>query len=165
MKKFTRLLNALIADPRINDAEFRTYAALFSYKFGDENIAFPSQQSIAILRNKTTRTIQNHVQKLKSLGYITPKRRGYSMSNQYTFISEDFFVNDISISEKNFTSNTQESSLKRRNNFRPNNTNDNKTKINNTGEEHNKERQNIEQIRERYAFLRSKERQESEENR
>lgn len=81
-KNFTQIPNNWIADINLTDAEFRTLIALRSYDYGFEEI-FPAQSTIALMRSKSVRTIQGHIQKLKENGYLLCKRRGFSKTNDY----------------------------------------------------------------------------------
>lgn len=156
MINFTQIPNLLLQTQELSDGELVTLLLLLSLKFGESKL-FPSQKYIAELRGKDKRTIQIHLKKLKKLDYIDYKKRGYSTSNLYTLNNEKIFANGSDNSEKNFTSITRELSSHTSNIFPPNNINDNNTNLNNTiDEEKERINQKINEIRQKYPFLKSR---------
>lgn len=119
-KDFTQIPNFLIKDKKLSDPEFRTYALLKSYKYGDKGNVFPSQATLAEVRGKSRKSIIGHIHSLKAKGIIDFKRRGYSQSNLYRFISEE-----------NYTSNVKESSPEKLQNLHTKNTESNNTEFKN----------------------------------
>lgn len=129
MKNFTQIPNELISNKDINDGAFRTYTVLKSFKY-HKNKVFPSQATLAHIRDKTQRTIINHLKLLKRLKIIDYKKRGYSASNIYSFISESNFINSEQNREKDNTTKMKISSPLKCNNFPLNNTKANNIKTN-----------------------------------
>ena len=62
---------------------YRTYSYIVSRDYKGEGM-FYSQERISKDLNLSIRTIQRHISKLKELGYISVKRRGFNMTNLYT---------------------------------------------------------------------------------
>ncbi len=156
MINFTQIPNLLLQNHQLSDGDLVTLLVLLSLRFGNNSI-FYSQEHIARLRGKKKRTIQMHLKRLKQLGFIDYKKRGYSTSNLYTFNDEKIFTNDSNNSEKNFTTITRDISSHKSNKVPPNNTKVNNTNYNNMSDEE-KERinQKIKEIRETLPFLKNK---------
>lgn len=131
--RFTQIPNFIIIDKNINDAEFRTFAVLKSFKYKDGNV-FPSQKTLSELRGKSKRSIIAHLKKLRLNNHIQYKKRGYSASNQYHFISEDNYINDSKDIENNDISNVKKTSSLKLQILQPNNTKTKNTEINNNVE-------------------------------
>jgi biotin operon repressor len=79
---FTSIPNSIVRDKELPNYLFRTLVALKSYGYG-ENLAFPSQRRVANDLGVSRETINRHVKKLKDIGYLKTRRRGYSKSNEY----------------------------------------------------------------------------------
>lgn len=133
-KNFTQISNDIICNKKIPDGAFRTYLLLKSYKYGYNDV-FPSQETLAKKRGKSKKTIINHLKALRSLKKITYKRRGYSASNKYEFISEEKYTNDTKISEVNDISKVKKCSPHLLQKIQPNNTEIKNTKINKNWEQ------------------------------
>jgi hypothetical protein len=129
-KDFTLIPNRLIRDATIPDCAFRTYAVLKSFKFGSGKV-FPSQETLADIRGKTTRIIIEHLKVLRSKKLISYQKRGFSASNQYHFIDEENFTNETYKGENNFTPIVKKLSPLSLQNLHPNNTKINNTKTKN----------------------------------
>jgi len=117
---FTQIDTCWIDDINLSDSAFRTLVVLKAYQFGSNKI-FPSIETLAKRRGKSKTTIINHHNELKEKGYISTKRRGYSMSNEYSLISQKNCTNEVGSYQKYDTSIDQESFHQRSNNFKPNN--------------------------------------------
>ena len=146
MKNFTQIPNEVVFNTEVSDGAFRTYVALKSFKYGQGQV-FPSERTISKQRNKTTRTIINHIKELKLSGLISYKKRGFSASNSYKFNEENNFSNEASLQENKFTSIEKVDSPLIRNSLHTKNTEIKNTKINNIG---------IEILRKRMEELRLK---------
>jgi len=86
MKKgFTQIPNSIIKDKRVSNGEFRTLVILYSFKFGKKGKVFPSQKTVADIEGKSRVAVNRRIKRLKDLGYLGAKRRGYSTSNAYDF--------------------------------------------------------------------------------
>lgn len=147
--RFTQIPNFIIFDKNITDAEFRTFTVLKSFKYKDGNV-FPSQKLISELRGKSKRSIITHLKNLRINNHIQYKKRGYSASNQYHFISEDNYINDSKNVENHDTFKVKETSSQKLQMLHPNNTEIKNTEINNNVE--NKDdwelgRKRVEEIR------------------
>lgn len=127
IKKFTQIPNWIILKRDLSDASFRTYVVLKSFKFGSKN-PFPSQTTLAGLRDKSKKSIIEHLKDLRILELISYKKRGFSSSNQYQFIGEESYTDD---SEEIVTPKEKETAPLNSQNLQPNNTEFNNTKINN----------------------------------
>lgn len=152
--RFTQIPNFVILDKNINDAEFRTFAVLKSFKYKNNDV-FPSQKTLSELRGKSKRSIIAHLKKLRLNNHIQYKKRGYSASNKYCFISEDNYINDNEDVENYNTFKVKETSPQKLQILQPNNTEIKNTKINNNVENKDKAmgRIRIEDIRKRYRWL------------
>ena len=58
-----------VGDKRLSHAEFRTLAALSSFRDKDTNIAFPGTKHLARMLNKSARAIQKELKAIIDLGY------------------------------------------------------------------------------------------------
>lgn len=149
-KEFTQISNFLINNISVSDGAFRTYLAIKQFKFGDTN-PFPSEATLAQLRGKSIRTICEHLKRLKRVGLIRYKRRGYSASNQYELIAEENFTNKDTKTAVSFQSLEKETSVLSGEKLPLNNTKTKNTKINKLSGE-NYERKAAE-LREKLALL------------
>lgn len=131
--KFTQVSNYIIFDKNVSDAEFRTYIVLKSHKYGSGHV-FPSQKTLSEIRGRSKKSIITHLKGLRSKGYVQYKKRGYSASNQYEFISEENYTNDVCNNNKKYTSKVKKSSPLSTQKLQPNNTETNNTEINNIDE-------------------------------
>ena len=127
MKKFTQIPNWIISNAQIPDSSFRTYSVLKSFKYGSNN-PFPSQATLAKIRNKSKKSIIEHLKILRKLSLLSYKKRGFSSSNQYQFIGEENHIDD---GEEFVTTKIKETSALNSQNLQSNNTEVNNTKINN----------------------------------
>lgn len=125
-KNFTQIPNMVIKSKKLPDNLFRTYAALRSYAFG-KNKAFPSQQTLANDLGKTRETINRHIVELTALGFISKRKRGYSLSNEYDFCDE-LITNEVESSDKNITPRVLAPPLQKLRKYHTNNTNNKTTK-------------------------------------
>jgi DNA-binding transcriptional MocR family regulator len=131
---FTQIRNSTINNTKIPDGAFRTYIVLKSFKYGLNNV-FPSEKTLAELRGKSKKTIIEHLKKLRLLKLISYKKRGFSASNQYEFISEGNFTNESNIGNENCISKVKNISPLLLQEFQSNNTKLNNNELNNTEEE------------------------------
>lgn len=69
-------------DDRLTPTEKTCYGIIDSACYGDKIECFPSQATLAKAINRSVRTVQRCIKKLKELGYISVRRRG-SISNLY----------------------------------------------------------------------------------
>lgn len=120
-KDFTQIENSITKNAQIPDGAFRTYVVLKSFKFGESKV-FPSQETMAKLRSKSKRTIIEHLKMLRKAGFISYKKRGFSASNQYEFITEENFTNGVVISAKNFSARVKNTSHLKLQKLQSNNT-------------------------------------------
>lgn len=84
-KGSTYIPNSYLLDNRLLDGEKTLLSLLQASCFGDKVETFPAQKTLAEAINKSVRTIQRYLKKLKELGYINIKRRG-SISNVYSIL-------------------------------------------------------------------------------
>lgn len=151
-RDFTQIQNSLIKNSKLSDGAFRTYLLLLSYKFTESTRVYPSQRTLAGLRNVTVKTIQNHLAELKHNNFVFWKRKGYSTTNEYVFdIYDKHQVNDLT-GENSFAKVSKKSTFKLRNSLLTNNININNTKDKNIRVENKV----IEKIRQKHPFLRRK---------
>lgn len=158
MKNFTQTPNFIINNKGIPDGAFRTYMLLKSYKYGSSKV-FPSQSTLANTRGKTKKTIINHLKVLRAKGLIIYKKRGFSASNQYEFISGENYTIGTNGGEKKYPSKVKQTSPLSLQKLQSNNTKLNNTEINNKNENKKNrglERIKIEEIRKRYSFLKKR---------
>lgn len=159
-KNFTQISNKSIDDTDLPDSAFRTYAALKSYKFGENGRVFPSQSRIAAKLGKSREVINKHIQILRLKGYIDYYKRGYSLTNEYFFEeadSDEIITDDLKesvLGEKVLTPTVKENSQQELKESHTINTIDKNTKIKNTKQEldlkieHSDSLANIEKMRE-----------------
>src|SRR3989344_5749011 len=136
--KFVQIENSVIFNVNIPNSIFRTYMVLKTFKYGEGKV-FPSQATLANLRGLSTRSIIYHLQVLKTLNLISYKKRGYSTSNEYFFIGDENFTNDLNDSEEITTSIMQNNSDQIFENLHSNNNKINNTEKNNIDEDFQKQ--------------------------
>lgn len=84
-KGHTYIPNNYLFDNCLKDGEKTLLTLLQASCFGDKVKTYPAQKTLAVALNKSVRTIQRYIQRLKELGYIEVRRRG-SISNMYTVL-------------------------------------------------------------------------------
>ncbi len=99
-EKFTQIPNYIIYKTDLSDTAFRTFCHLKSFCY-KKATAFPSQSTLSTDRKKSVRSINKHIQELKSLGLIQIGKRGRGQSNIYTLTSEENFISETKISSHN----------------------------------------------------------------
>ena len=72
---FAMTYHVVTLDPQLSDGALRTYLLYLSYA-QQKVTCWPSEQTIATERGKSTGTIQRHNAELENLGYITRQSRG-----------------------------------------------------------------------------------------
>lgn len=91
---FVKVLSNLIRSPDVTDAEFRTYLALFDFKWNEQSRIFPSISTLEKIRSKSRKRIVAHLKGLKNKGLITYERSVNRNSNEYVFSDIEFKVVD-----------------------------------------------------------------------
>lgn len=101
-KGSTYIPNNYLLDNRLLDGEKTLLSLLLASCFGDKVETYPSQLTLAQTLNKSVRTIQRYLKKLKELGYILVKRRG-SISSVYRLLIKETMqkVNNVVNKAKN----------------------------------------------------------------
>lgn len=144
---FAQVKTKLITDHNLTDCAFRTLSFLMSFKFGQKGRVFPSIETLAIGRGKTTTSIINHLNELREKGYLTSKRRGYSESNEYFFINKDIFTIGTIAAQESYTSQSKKTTPHYSINLEGNHTTNNTELINNNnslkGESYEKRKSEI----------------------
>jgi len=142
-KGFTKIENSIIADTNITDSEFRTYAVIRSFWFHNNQSegSWPAQSLVAKIQGKNKRSIVKHVKTLTQKGYIEKVRRGFNMTNLYTFPGAEYYTFE---EKKNAHQDSQNVHFNKSNS---NNINTNTNKSENTSEI-------IAEIRQKLPFLR-----------
>jgi hypothetical protein len=103
--------------------------------FNQNSKVFPSFDTIAKRRGKHRNAIITHVNKLRELGLITTKRRGYSKTNEYFLSSTVFSTNDEYKSTNRYTAKGQKTGYQKNRNMSPKNTGVNNIEDNNLSPE------------------------------
>jgi len=98
--KFTQIPNYIIYKTDLSDVAFRTFCHLKSFCY-KKDTAFPAQSTLSTDRKKSVRSINKHIQELKSHGLIKIGKRGRGQSNIYTLTSEENFISETKISSHN----------------------------------------------------------------
>lgn len=151
-ENFTKIPNRIIFDTNLTNPEVRIFSAILSYKYGDNKI-FPSQGNIAKRLNISRRMVNKHIQNLAKKGYLSIKKRGYSMSNEY-LIREEKFSDDKKLSEDSDLSNEKNVSHQLRTKILTKNTEvNNKSNKMIIDKDYKKERIIFKKIREKHLFL------------
>lgn len=93
MNNFTILPKELL-NKKLSQGAFRLYVVLISYCYGNKDMCYPSQSTLAAKMDKCTRTIRRYLRELEEHNLITVKRRG-STSSLYkvTYKTEEKFTN------------------------------------------------------------------------
>lgn len=154
-RNFTQIDNKLIRDSNVSNSLFRTYTLLKSYQYTDAPV-FPSQSTLASILKTHRSTINRHIKKLRQLGFITSKRRGFSSSNLYNFICTEVDTNDNYNRDINDTSKDTKMLYVMLGKSHINNTKFNNTKSNNNIDQDNfsANQKKIDEIRAKHSFLR-----------
>lgn len=87
MTGFTVISNDTITSNILSDGAYRLYTLLCSYCYGDKDICYPSEKTLANALNRSVRTIQRYLKELVTNHLIFKKRRG-SISNLYKVLNK-----------------------------------------------------------------------------
>ncbi|MCB2299618.1 helix-turn-helix domain-containing protein [Clostridium tagluense] len=84
---YVNINKEFLFDSNLNNTDKTLYIVLQSICWGDKDSCFPSQKTLSQAINRSIRTIQRSLKKLKQLGYILVELR-IGTSNIYTMLKK-----------------------------------------------------------------------------